>query len=485
MIRRLEDAILERIGCGEGEHCLWWSEAWWSRGAFLGMADECTEVLAAGGFGEGMRLGLLLPNSPLFWALALAVWRLGGAVVPLNWRGMVDQRTLEHLDLFCVVEGRGVQVALPPGIPRVSVGLDGDLGEVSGRRCVPDSRDVAVVFLTSGTTGIPKAVPLTHVNLLSNARACVEHVTDLRDDDVFLNALPNFHALGFTVCGLIPLLYGFPQVMVPSFMPPEGTADVIRRGDVTVLPAVPIMISMLMGAFMRKGISPGSLRLVISGGDRLPAKLEERCEKVFGVPILEGYGLTETSPVLTVNPSVERRRPNTVGTFIPGIEHRVILPDGGIAGPGEEGRLWVRGPSVFGGYFRNSDLSSARFQDGWFDTEDLVRVDQDGYVTLAARASDLIIVGGFNVYPQEVEAVLMEHPKVREAAVVGVPNPLSGQAVKAFVVPRNGEIPTLRELADFCRDRLPYYKIPRQLEVVEQFPRSSIGEVVKRELRER
>ncbi|MCX7828831.1 MAG: long-chain fatty acid--CoA ligase [Thermanaerothrix sp.] len=485
MNHRLDEAILKRLGTGEGEHCLWWHGAWWSRGAFLGMFEDCLEALKASGFGEGMRLGLLLPNSPLFWALTLAAWRLGGAVAPLNWRGVLDSRTLEHLDLFGIVEAEGSEASLASLVPRTTGSLDGGIQPFIGRKCVQDSPDVAVVFQTSGTTGTPKAVPLTHRNLLANSEACVRHVADLKDDDVFLNALPNFHALGFTVCGLIPLLFGFPQVVVPSFMPPEGTAEAVRKGDVTVLPAVPIMISMLIGAFMRKGASPSSLRMVISGGDRLPPKLDQRCQSVLGVPVLEGYGLTETSPVLAVNPSKAQRRPGTVGTFIPGVEHMVLRSDGSPAGEGEEGRLLVRGPSIFEGYFRNPELNRARFHDGWFDTEDLVKVDRDGYVTLVARVSDLIIVGGFNVYPQEVEAVIMEHPKVKDVAVVGVPNPLSGQAVKAFVIPRNGEMPTLREIAEFCKARLPHYKIPRSLEVVDQFPRSSIGEVVKRELRGR
>ncbi|WP_281744743.1 long-chain-fatty-acid--CoA ligase [Thermanaerovibrio acidaminovorans] len=480
-MRRLDDAILERLSRGSGEHCLWWQGAWWSREALWGLAEECYGALKASGFGEGMRLGLCLPNGPSLLALSLAAWMAGGTVVPLNWKGL-DQETLDGLDLFALVDSGDSRVGYR-SVPVVTLEHNGGIPEFAGRRCGVTDPDLAVIFATSGTTGKPKLVPLTHGNLFHNAQACVEHVEDLEEDDVFLNALPNYHALGFTVCGLLPLLFGFPQVMVSSFMPPEGTMDAMRKGGVTVLLAVPIMISMLVGAFARKGAVPNGLRVIISGGDRLPRRLDERCQRVLGVPVLEGYGLTETSPVLTVNPSVARRRPGTVGTFLRGVQYRVLREDGTEASPGETGRLFVKGPSVFGGYFGDQALNRRRFVDGWFDTEDLVRVDQDGYVTLESRVGDLIIVGGFNVYPREVEAVLMEHPKVREAAVVGVPNPLSGQAVKAFVVPRNGEVPTLREIAEFCRERLPHYKVPRQLEVVDHFPRSSIGEVIKKELK--
>ena len=488
MSPRLETIIRKHFHEEPGEPCLWWHGTWWSRGALEELVEDCEQNLRESGFREGYRLALALPNSPLFLAATLAVWRLGGAVVPLNPQAGPEglRLALGYADAFGVLAAKDGSLAGPlaaQGIPVAEAPLSGAVPVFQGRECLPDGADTAVVFFTSGTTGTPKAVPLTHGNLHSDVKACLEQVDEIGQEEVFLNALPNFHALGFTVCALLPLLSNFSQVLLPSFMPPEATLDAMRQGKVTVAAAVPTMIALLLGVAARGQLVPASLRLLISGGDRLPPRLDERAARILGVPVLEGYGLTETSPVLAVNPNYRTRKPGTVGPLLPGVEAQIRDPQGNPVLPGQEGKLWVRGPNVAASYFRNEALSAGRFVDGWFDTQDLVRQDEEGYLSIVARVSDIIIVGGFNVYPQEVESVLAEHPSVREVAVVGVPRSLSGEIVKAFVVPRPGTEPSPRELIAFCRERLPHYKVPRSVAFLDVLPRSSIGEILKRELK--
>jgi long-chain acyl-CoA synthetase len=299
------------------------------------------------------------------------------------------------------------------------------------------------------------------------------------------NVLPNFHAFGFTVASILPLLIpDMGEVIMPSFMPPENTLKVLQETRSTALVAVPTMISMLIGAAAKYKPDLSALELLVSGGDRFPLRLDEKCQRLLGLGVLEGYGLTETSPVVSVNPTYERKKQGTVGTLLPGFEAEVRGEGGSLVSPGEEGVLWLRGPSVAREYLGAPELTEERFKDGWFNTGDVVRLDEEGYLTVLDRVSDMMIVGGFNVYPQEVEAVLNEHPRVRESAVVGVENPISGQAIKAYVVlqPQEGEEITSREVVAFCRERLAHYKVPRHVEFVEEFPRSPIGKILKHQL---
>ena len=492
MDRKLEEIILSVFRTAPSEPCVWWHGVWWSRGALRELAEDCQANLLSGGFVSGNRLALLLPNCPLFWALCVAVWSIGGTVVPLNPRLEFSTllRNLILADVFGAViykeQENKVALLEDRGIPCVVAPLAGVQPSFKGR-VLPDEKitDIAAIFLTSGTTGDAKAVPITHSNFIHNMDACLKVVTQIDEEDVFLNALPNFHSLGFAVCGLLPLVYGLPQAIVLSFMPPESTLEAIRSAKVTVVPAVPMMVSLLLGCIARGINPPPSLSLIICGGDRLSAKFAERAERLLGVTILEGYGLTETSPVLSVNPNKEEARKGTCGKVLPCFEVEIRGGEGQIVAPGTEGNLWVRGPSVAGSYFRMPQLTAERFIDGWFDTRDIVSLDEDGYLTVVSRVSDIVIVGGYNVYPGEVESVLMEHPDVLESAVVGVSRGASGEVIKAFVVLKEGRILNPRDLITFCRTRLAYYKIPRVVAFVKGLPRSSVGEVIKRELKNR
>jgi len=323
---------------------------------------------------------------------------------------------------------------------------------------------------------------LSHSNLYASINACVDHIGKLTDDDVFLNALPNFNAFGFVCGSLIPLVKGTCQVVLPSFMPPEGAMDAMRNAAVTIVPAVPTIISLLLGAAARGVTPPRTLRYILSGGDRLPLDFDKRAQETLGVPVIEGYGLTEAASVVSIAPGIENRRAGSVGTLLSCVEAEIRNDEGEVLPAGSEGHLWIRGDNVAKCYYRNPELTSQRFVDGWFDTCDIAKFDDDGYLYLVGRRTEVIFVGGFKVYAQEVEKVLLEHPAVAEAAVIGVPRSISGEIVKAFIVLKKDEKATSKDLIEHCKKKLSYYKVPRIIDFLSEMPRSSIGEILKRKL---
>jgi long-chain acyl-CoA synthetase len=269
------------------------------------------------------------------------------------------------------------------------------------------------------------------------------------------------------------------------FMPPENTIEAIKAAEVSVMIAVPTMVALMLGAIARGVEPPTSLRLLVTGGDRFPERLDARTRQLLGVSVLEGYGLTETSPVVAVNEGVARRKLGTVGTVLEGYDVEVRDSDGNVLPVNSEGTLWLKGPSVFGGYFKASEITREKFKDDWFNTGDVVRIDDEGYLKIIDRVTDIIIVGGFNVYPTEVESVLQQMPGVRECAVVGVEHPVSGEIVKAYIIPSGEPGITSRDVISFSREQLAHYKVPRIVEFIEEMPRSSIGKILKKELRKR
>jgi long-chain acyl-CoA synthetase len=419
----------------------------------------------------------------------VAAWKLGGAVVPLNMKAGTPSilKILRHVEAAGVflhesmeplVEALGYE-----SIPAATVGLEGDLPALALRPVAPESPEMAVIFATSGTTGDPKAVPLTHANLLDNAKRVHENIEGFETGRVLMNVLPNFHALGYTVCGLLPLLFGLPQVILPSFIPIRNLFEALRATRTEVLIAVPTMLPFILGAVGKGEVCPDSLKYILTGGGRLDPTLDTRVRETLGVVVFEGYGLTETSPVISANRSFATKKIGTVGPALPGYEFEVRDPEGKVLGRNEDGLLWVRGPSVFSGYFRSPEMTEERIVDGWFNTGDIVRVDSDGFIEILDRASDLIIVGGFNVYPQEIETILNQVPGVAMSAVIGIPNAVSGEVPKAFVIPREGMELSAQSLVAYCKEHLAHYKVPRKVEFVSELPLSSVGKVLRRELR--
>jgi long-chain acyl-CoA synthetase len=298
-----------------------------------------------------------------------------------------------------------------------------------------------------------------------------------------MNVLPNFHAFGYTICGLLSLLFGLPQVILPSFIPLKSFFEALRATRTEILIAVPTMLPFILGSVAKGEECPDSLKYILTGGGRLDPTLDTRVRETLGVVVFEGYGLTETSPVISANPSYARKKIGTVGPVLPGYEIEVRDPEGRVLGSGEDGLLWVRGPSVFSGYFRSPEMTAERIVSGWFNTGDIVRVDEEGYIEILDRASDLIIVGGFNVYPQEVETVLNQVPGVVMSAVIGIPNAVSGEVPKAFVILREAADVSAQSLIAYCKEHMAHYKVPRKVEFVSELPLSSVGKVLRRELR--
>lgn len=492
----LKDIIEKYLASQPDSNCMWFNHKWISRKEFGKLADECTEVLRKSGFGEGQRLAVLMPNTPMTLALVVSAWRLGGVFCPLNEKtGQLSLlKTLKLLKPFAVVLSEGVSKDLEEGLSgdgwsfsRFNAEKITGAENFTGKLQPADDFDktLAVIFSTSGTTGDPKAVPLTHANILDNINACLEHVPDLMPDDSLLNVLPNFHAFGFTICCVLPFVLGATQVVVTGFMPPSNVIKAVEETKPTVLLLVPTMIGFATSLLERQGKKLSGIKLLIAGGDRYNPKMDDRVTEVFGVPVIEGYGITECSPVLAVNPKPSLRKLGTVGPALPRFELQLKSESGELLPIPGEGVLWCKGPSVTSGYYHADEINKERFVDGWFNTGDYVQIDEDGYIKILDRVTDIIIVGGFNVYPQEVEAVLDEHPAVNMSVVVGMPNSMSGEVPKAYVVKKEGVEVSEGELVKFCKERLSHYKVPRSIEFTESIPISSTGKILRRVLRQK
>lgn len=488
---RLEERFLTAWKGRENEKCLWWHSVWWTWERLDKLAFECEAVLRQSGFGEGQRLAVMLPNSPMVFALSIACWRLGGAIAPLNARtGLLNIfGTLDLLDVNAVLiseeaHDKYLESGTKSDIPVVRCKTDAAPEAWTGRQGVPESRDIAVIFSTSGTAGLPKAVTCLHSNIHNNLSAIVPHVPHLLDKgNIFLNVLPNFHTFGYNTAGMLPLMAGLAQAVIPSFVPVDNTVKAIKESKVSVIVAVPTVMSFLLGSLAKNDQYVEDIKFVIVGGDKLNVAMDERCKQHLGAGILEGYGLTECCPVVSVQHCMQTRKLGTVGQAYAEYQLEVRDLSGNVLDLHDEGVLWVKGPSVVPGYFRDPVNTAERFRDGWFNTGDVVKIDDDGYITIVDRASDIIIVSGFNVYPQEVEAVLCAHPAVHSAVAVGEKNNIAGELVKAFIIPEGGAEVTAKELIDYCRERLAHYKVPRKIAFVSEYPLSPAGKVLRRELR--
>lgn len=480
----------------EKSPAVWWQGEWWSYEKVNSLAADCEAKLRQSGFCRGERVALLLPNSPIVFAIAFAVWRIGGTIAPLNGRmNPVNlQNTIKMLDVSAVFVAHDAiknkeQMEAMIGAPIIPTPLDtAFVSEIETQRAViADDGDIAVIFSTSGTSGLPKAVPCSHKNLLADLQDIPEALPGIiKDDTVILNVLPNFHTFGSNISGFLGFAFGVKQVLVPNFIPAESTIEAIEQAGVNTLVVVPTLLNFLLAELSREGKRIEGIRFIVSGGDKLNVEIEERCKKYLGVGICEGYGLTECSPVVAVNPPSKDKILGTVGPALKHFETEIRDISGNKLDIHAEGVLWVRGPAVVKSYFRDETNTKERFDDqGWFNTRDVVRIDDNGYITIIDRATDIIIVGGFNVYPQEVEAVLCSHPAVHSAICVGEKNRLTGEFVKAFVILEKEAQVTVKELRDYCKDRLAHYKIPRRIGFVTEYPISQTGKVLRRELRER
>jgi long-chain acyl-CoA synthetase len=366
-----------------------------------------------------------------------------------------------------------------------AVTIDGSsMDEIAGWPASPEvthrsDDDTAIILYTSGTTGTPKGAQLTHANMDTNASVTASTFLGLGPEDVVMGCLPLFHAFGQTCAMNAAVLAGSTLTLVPRF-DPETALKVIEREGVTVFEGVPTMYVALLDA--GAGVADtSSLRVCVSGGAALPVEVLRGFRETFGAEILEGYGLSETSPVASFN-----RRGNTragsIGHPIEGSEMRVVDEEGKEVPAGDVGEIVIRGHNVMKGYWNRPDATDEAIREGWFHTGDMAKKDEDGFFFIVDRKKDLIIRGGFNVYPREVEEVLYEHPAVFEAAVIGLPHPRHGEEVGAAVALKPGAAATPEELRDFVRERVAAYKYPRHVWLTQSLPKGATGKIVKREI---
>lgn len=432
-------------------------------------------------------LGILLPTSGAFPIAALAGWFTGRVVVPLNY-------FLKPEELDFIVEDCGTDCVISVGPmlefvrhqPRVAhllrleeVGFEG----VPAPRVPAQASDDALALLlyTSGTTGRPKGVMLSHGNVRANIRQlCAWARFDERD--VLLGVLPQFHCFGLTVLTLLPLTIGARVVYTARFVP-HRLIQLLREHRPTAFVGIPSMYGALLHAKDATAEDFASLRYAISGAEPLPDAIVERFRERFGVTINEGYGLTETSPVTNwCRPDMWR--PHSVGPPLPGVVERIVDPaTGEQLGPGQEGEIRIAGPNVMRGYYHRPEESAAAFdRDGFLCTGDLGRMDADGHLYITGRIKEMLIVGGENVMPREIEEVLDRHESVAASAVIGMPDPVRGEVPVAFVEPAEGHHPDPTTLQTWCRQHLAPYKVPRRVQVVASLPRGPTGKILRREL---
>ena len=457
-------------------------------------AARVAGLLLERGLEPGDRVGIMLPNVPEFAIAYYGVMRAGGVVVPMNvllkrrevafylgdaeakmifaWHAMAD-------DAIAGAAQAGTEciVVEPAGFARLLADAD-STGEIAHRA----AGDTAVILYTSGTTGKPKGAQLTHANLSVNADVS-RLLFSLEPEDVVLGALPLFHAFGQT-CGLnAAVAAGASLALIPRF--DAGHAlEVIEEHRVTVFEGVPTMYAALLHHPERDRFDVSTLRVCVSGGAALAVELLREFEREFECVILEGYGLSETSPVACFNHPDRERKPGSIGTPVEGVELKLVDAHRCDAAPGEVGEIAIRGHNVMKGYWnRPESTAEAIDADGWFYSGDIARVDEDGCYFIVDRKKDLIIRGGYNVYPREIEEVLYEHPAVREAAVVGIPHADLGEEVAAAVAIRPGMQVTEAEIRDYVKTNVAAYKYPRQVWFVDELPKGPTGKILKREIR--
>ena len=494
--------------------------------------DRFAAALAKLGVGPGIRVAVQLPNLPQTVIAFYAALSLGATVVMTN--PLYVEREIEHQwnDAGCTVavvadflfDRRVAHIreklavehyviasipdflrfplnllaplrlrrADPPLLASVKPGPGVHLMRSLMKQTVPDRPrpaiamdDTALLQYTGGTTGVAKGAMLTHRNLSCNVQQVTAWFVDVRrGGEVMMGVLPFFHVFGLTVAMAFPLSVAGAVVLMPNprDMPPLIAS--ISKHRVTLFPAVPAMFTAIVNAQGVEKLDLTSVRSCFSGSAPLPPDILQRFEEMTGGKIVEGYGLTETSPVTHANPLDGRRKIGSIGVPLPNTDMKVVSLDDGTTEVevGKQGELLLKGPQVMRGYWNVPEQTAAAFTDGWFRTGDVAAVDADDYTFIVGRKKDMIIAGGYNIYPDEIDAVLVAHPAVLEAATVGIPDPKRGETVKSFVVLRPGQRATADELTEYCRRELAAYKVPRSFAFLDELPKSSALKILRREL---
>lgn len=490
------------------------------------LADNFAAVLAKLGLKKGSRVALNLPNCPQFVFCYLGALKAGCVVIPCN--PIYTERELEHqlndsaaelmvtLSRFYPtiqrIKGKtGLRTIISTNIKeyfpgwlkilytlamekksgdRVTISdgdhrLPGLLKESAGAP-VPEIKVdpglPACIMYTGGTTGLPKGAVLTHRNLVANAVTIFSWMPDAEEGkEIGLALLPFFHSFGLSTCLNLSLAFCGTMLLIPQFDVKMLLGN-IHRNKPTLFPGVPTMYIAIMNHPQVNKYDLTSLRTCISGAASLPLEVQKKFQEITGCRLLEGYGLSETSPVTHINPIYGKRKNGSIGIPIPGTLAKIMDmndPDLEMK-TGELGQLAIKGPQVMQGYLNQPEETAKVLRDGWLLTGDLARMDEDGFFYIVDRQKEMIISGGYNIYPREVEEVLYAHEKILEAAVVGLPDPYRGEIVKAYLVLREGETMTEEEVINYCEQNLARYKVPRQAEFKEDLPKSLVGKVLKR-----
>ncbi|MET7897766.1 long-chain-fatty-acid--CoA ligase [Streptomyces mirabilis] len=480
-------------------------------------ANRVANLLVSRGIRPGDKVALSCPNLPHFSSIYFGILKAGAAVVPLNvllkarevayhltdsdakayfafegtselpigqaaWAGF---RAAEGCTEFFLIESGGA----PPNGDETPESYASVVAEqpVTFRTVERDEDDTAVVLYTSGTTGHPKGAELRHRNVYENALTGIDlFEADPERPDTYLCVLPLFHAFGQIVIQNGAFAFGGTIVMQPRFEA-QAALRLMLTHDVTFFAGVPTMYWGLLAALdetVDVARLAANLRVAVAGGSALPAEIHKQFEDRFGVTILEGYGLSETSPIASFSRFGEAPRVGSIGVPIPGVEMKLIRDDWSEAegGPDAIGEIAIKGHNVMKGYYRRPEATAEAIKEGWFRSGDLARKDEDGFYYIVDRSKDMIIRGGFNVYPREIEEVLMEHPAVSLVAVIGVPHESHGEEIKAVVVKKADSGTTEDELVGWAKERLAAYKYPRVVQFVDELPLTSTGKILKRQL---
>ena len=469
-----------------------------------GAAKKFANGLISMGVKSGDKVALMAPNVPQWVAAYYGILTAGASVVPMNvllksnevayyledsdavalvvWESFLEEAAKGYeqvttCDNLIVMEASG-SAGSPEGTLSFNQLLAENSPEFDTVQTMPD--DTAVILYTSGTTGQPKGSELTHFNMFQNAVITAERLFGMTESDVALGTLPLFHVFGQT-CAMNATIYKGATVALMTRFEPEAALETIQDAGVTLFYGVPTMYQYLLRYPDREQYDTSSLRLGISGGAAMPVEVLRTFEEEFGVVILEGYGLSETSPVVCFN-QPEARKVGSIGVPVWGVELKVFDPEDEEVPPGEPGELVVRGHAVMKGYHKKPEATEKAMKNGWFHTGDIAKMDEEGFFFIVDRVKDLIIRGGYNVYPREIEETLYEHPAVAECAVVGVPHEELGEEVRAVVALKAEQSATEEEIISFAKERMAAYKYPRSVVFMDELPKTATGKILKREL---
>jgi long-chain acyl-CoA synthetase len=456
------------------------------------------------GVKKGDKVAILLNNSVEFVISYFAILALGGVVVPLNTFLRQDEiiyilndcmakilitssdfeSTLKDFN-FNKVQSLENIISVDKLNNIKNIGYD--VVFKKGKLNIPfidiDEEETAVLIYTSGTTGFPKGAMLSHKNLISNVKSSIKAI-HINENDRFIIFLPMFHAFSFTVCVLIPLYCQCNLTIIKSIQPFSKILKSIFFDRISIFVAIPQVYNVLSNKKI-----PGWLlwlnpvRVCISGAAPLAGEILRRFEERFKVPLMEGYGLSEASPVVSVNPLDGIRKPGSVGPPIPGVEVKIADEDGNFLEPGQVGEIVVKGPNIMKGYYNRDIETNMAIRDGWLYTGDIGKIDEDGYLYIIDRKKDLIIVNGMNLYPREVEEVLYKHPAIQGAVVVGKKDEMHGEIPIGVILLKEGMSATEQELKKFCKQHLANYKIPHRFEFWKELPMTGTGKILKREVK--